>query len=308
VFSVIRSRGQAAAIRALGATTTDIWGPARQDAVGAGRVDGFEMHYKLWSLVIAPSAVPYVAANVNLWPETAVLLANPHRLSSLSDSQQRWLQQAAADAAARSTQLYSNEAPLVRALCRRRARFTDASAADLAALRRAFDPVYAHLADDATVKNLISRIEELKRQTRLEPTPAIPARCAGRSRVPSSQKGGQTNAGVLNGVYRITLTDPELRAAGPPAAFSRPSFGGLITLTLRNGTYRFRPRTPPACTGTYTVDGNRVRLRANPKTYCQGVVTARWSLVAGRLHLHVIASTDPYDQVVWGSKPWQRIG
>src|SRR5205085_10201116 len=72
-FSVIRSNEHAAAIRALGAVTTDIWGSARQDAVGAGRVDGFEMHYKLWSFVIAPSAIPYVAANVNLWPETAAL-------------------------------------------------------------------------------------------------------------------------------------------------------------------------------------------------------------------------------------------
>ncbi len=308
LFSVIRSNEQAAAIRALGAATTDIWGSARQDAVGVGRVDGFEMHYKLWSFVIAPSAIPYVAANVNLWPETAVLLANPRRLSSLSDSQQRWLQQAAAEAAARSTQLYSNEAPLIQVLCRRRARFAQASAADLAALRRAFDPVYTHLARDATVKKLIGRIEELKRQTRPEPTPAIPARCTGRSPAPASSAAAQTNASVLNGVYRITLTDPELRAAGPPAAFSRPSFGGLITLTLRNGAYRFQPRTPPACTGSYAVDGDRVRFRVNPKTYCQGVVTARWSLAAGRLHLHVIASTNPYDQVVWGSKPWQRIG
>jgi hypothetical protein len=41
----------------------------------------------------------------------------------------------------------------------------------------------------------------------------------------------------------------------PPSSypFSRPSFGGLITLTLRNGAYRFRPRTPPACIGSYVV-------------------------------------------------------
>ena len=118
-FSVIRSRGQIAAIRALGARTTDIWGPARQDAVGRGSVNGFEMNYYLWSLVIDPSVVPYVAANVNLWPETIALLANPHRLSGLSKSQQGWLRRAAADAAVHSTGVFQHETRLVRSLCNR---------------------------------------------------------------------------------------------------------------------------------------------------------------------------------------------
>lgn len=43
-------------------------------AVGEHRVDGFEKHYFLWDLVNDPAAAPYVAANVNLWPETVALL------------------------------------------------------------------------------------------------------------------------------------------------------------------------------------------------------------------------------------------
>jgi TRAP-type transport system periplasmic protein len=308
-FSVIRSRGQTAAIRALGARTTDIWGSARQDAAGEGKVDGFEMHYFLWSLVIDPSVVPYVAANVNLWPETVALLANPDRLSKLSRSQREWLDQAATEAAARSTSLFADESRLVASLCSQGARFNDASADDLAALSGAFAPTYATLERDPQTKDFIERIEKLKATTRPEAAASIPPRCAGPAPRPPAPAAGQTDSSVLNGVYRVTLTDTELKAAGSVAAFSRPSYGGLITLTLRNGRYRFQPGTPPKCAGTYTVSGSTIRFRFRPAaTYCQGVVTARWSLAGGQLRLHVVSSTNPYDQVVWGGKPWRKIG
>jgi TRAP-type C4-dicarboxylate transport system substrate-binding protein len=307
-FSVIRSRGQTLAIRALGAETTDVWGSGRQDAVAQHRVDGFEMHYYLWNFVIEPSVVPYVAANVNLWPETAALLMNPHRLSKLSDSQQRWLRQAAADAARRSTSLFENEQPIMTSLCRQGARFTNASPADLAALRQTFATVYAILGRDAQTKAYIARIEELKRNTRAERSPSIAPRCTGRLHTRPATAPARNDPAVLNGVYRLTLTDAELEAAGPPAAHSRPSFGGVITLTLRDGSYRFQPRTPPECTGTYAVSANTVRFRVHPASYCQGVVTARWSLAGAQLRLRVLSSTNPYDKVVWGAKPWKNIG
>jgi TRAP-type C4-dicarboxylate transport system substrate-binding protein len=309
-FSVIRSRGQSAAIRTLGAQTTDIWGSARQDAAGEGKVDGFEMHYFLWSLVIDPSVVPYVAANVNLWPETAALLANPDRLSKLSRPQREWLDQAATEAAARSTSLFDDEGRLVASLCRQGARFNNASASDLTALRGAFAPTYATLERDPQTKDFINRIEKLKAKTHPEAAATIPPRCAGLAPAPPrTPAAGQRDPSVLNGVYRVTLTDTELKAAGPVAAFSRPSYGGLITLTLRDGSYRFQPGTPPVCTGTYTVSGSTVRFRFRPAaTYCQGVVTARWSRAGGQLRLHVVSSTNPYDQVVWGGKPWRKIG
>ncbi len=306
-FAAFRSRGQAEAIQALGAHTTDIWGSALQDAVGAHKVDGFEKHYFLWGLVIDPGAVPYVAANVNLWPETVALLANPERLSRLSDTQQGWLRKAAVDAASRSTSLFAREQPQIVRLCKEGARFTNASPADLAAMRRAFAPVYASLERDPQTRDFIVRIEQLKRKTAREPAPSIPPRCAGPAHARSEPAAARINPAVLNGVYRLALTDDEVRATGPPAAFSRPSYG-VITLTLRNGRYRFHPRTPPECTGTYALSANTVRFRFHPAAYCQGVVIARWSLDGGRLGLRVVSSTNPYDSVVWGGKPWEKIG
>jgi len=307
-FAAFRSRGQAAAIHALGARTTDIWGAALQDAVAAHKVDGFEKHYFLWDLVIDPRAVPYVAANVNLWPETVALIANPARLSKLTDAQQGWLRDAAADAAVRSTGYFADEAPHIARLCREGARFTNASQGELASMRRGFAAVYASLERDRETKRFIARIERLKRKTPAEGAPSIPARCAGAAHIATTPTAGRSNPVVLNGVYRVTLSDTELEAAGPVAAFSRPSYGGVITLTLRDGAFQFEPRTPPKCNGTYAVSGREVRFRFHPGTFCQGVVTARWVRTRGALRLRVVSSTNPYDHVVWGGKVWKRIG
>jgi TRAP-type C4-dicarboxylate transport system substrate-binding protein len=307
-FAVFRSRGQTEAIRALGARTTDVWGPALQDAVAQHRVDGFEKHYFIWDFVIYPGVVPYAAANVSLWPETAALLANPHRLAGLTEAQRSWLGQAAADAAARSTALFENEAPQIVRLCKEGARFRDASSADLAALRRAFAPVYASLEQDPRTKELIGRIEELKRTTHREPEAVIPPSCGGQAPGEPAATAARTDPTVLNGVYRVTWTDRELAAIGPVAKFARPSYGGVITLAMHDGRYRFQPGTPPACTGTYTVSASTVRFRVDAATYCQGVVTARWSFVGGQLVLDVISATNPYDQIIWGRKPWREIG
>ena len=54
--------------------------------------------------------------------------------------------------------------------------FANASDADLASLRRAFDPVYVRLAQDAQTKTFIQQIEELKRLTPSRPQ-TIPAGC-----------------------------------------------------------------------------------------------------------------------------------
>jgi len=258
--------------------------------------------------VIYPGAVPYAAANVGLWPETALLFANPARLGKLSGEQRRWLRQAAADAAARSTDLYANEEPQIVRLCGEGARFRNASSSDLAALRHAFGRVYASLESDAGTRRFVARIEQLKRRTPAEATAAIPPGCAGRAPAPPAAANVLDDPSVLDGVYRVTWTDAELAALAPPAKLSRPSFGGLITLTLHDGSYRFQPGTPPTCTGTYSVSGSTVRFRVRTATYCQGVVTARWSFAGNALRLHVLSSTNPYDQLVWGRKPWHEIG
>jgi TRAP-type C4-dicarboxylate transport system substrate-binding protein len=307
-FGVFRSAGAAAAVRALGARPTNVWGGALQDAVAEHAIDGFEKHYLIWDLVIDPAAARYVTTNVNLWPETTALLANTARLARLDDEQRGWLARAASDAAVRSTSLFADESSAVRRLCGEGARFATASGAQLAALRRALAPAYSRLERNPQTRDLIGRIAGMKAGTLAARPAAIPPGCTRGAPVAPAASGAETTADALDGVYRIRLTDRELTAAGPIAAFSRPSFGGLITLALHRGRFRFRPRTPPECTGRYGfAAGGIVRFRVEPRSFCQGVVTARYRLAGGSLRLHVIASTNPYDAVVWGGKPWRRI-
>ncbi len=86
-FQTLPSDGHTDAVRALDATPAT-FSPAGPDHdLDAGLVQAFDKNLLIYALNGTAPRAPYVGANVNLWPETAVLLANPHRLMSLSQSQ-----------------------------------------------------------------------------------------------------------------------------------------------------------------------------------------------------------------------------
>ena len=76
-----------------------------------------------------------MTANVNLWPHTVALIANPDTLADLTPTQRGWIDRAGAEAASRSTDLTDDDAELLLELCAGGARFANASDADLAAMR-----------------------------------------------------------------------------------------------------------------------------------------------------------------------------
>jgi len=41
---------------------------------------------------------------------------------------------------------------------------------------------------------------------------------------------------------------------------------------------------------------------------CSGSFEAMWSLEDNELHLHVLRAGDPGDVVLFGGKPWRKIG
>ena len=116
-----RSMAQVNAINALGATAVELGqgpgGPSRNEALAAGEIDAFEIFLGAWLLSTDVARAPHVTANVNLWPTTAALLANPDRLSRLTTDQRSWLTTAAADAAAWSAQNANQDSLLVGQAC-----------------------------------------------------------------------------------------------------------------------------------------------------------------------------------------------
>lgn len=178
-FGTSRSNVQEQAIRALGATPVEAFGPFRRHDLDTGAIQGFELDVRRYANLRLEGRAPFVATNVALWPEFDVLFASPGLLSSLSDQQRGWLERAAGDAAKDSVNLVGDDATHVRQACAAGSRFVSATPANLAALRRTLSVVYRAMERDARTKSFIAQIQQLKKATPPGPAPDMPASCIG---------------------------------------------------------------------------------------------------------------------------------
>jgi TRAP-type transport system periplasmic protein len=318
-FATIRSNGESEAIQALGARSTDLWGDPLLQAFDDGTIQGRELG--LYSYVATNlEQVPYVTANVNLWPETLVLLANPHLLSTLTDQQREWLQRAAQEAAGGSTGLVDNDADNVKLACQNGGRVANASDADLAWLRQSFAPVYADLEQDPETKNYIAAIEQLKGTMPLDPPLDIPPGCSG-----PPPKGSADD--VVAGTWQTAqLTESEIVqafvAAGGSEKDGHELFSGMregsttyavITLQFQAGLFKqFQSggdgKLLEGSRGTYQIAGDDTITM----TGCQDFQLYRFDLNGDTLRFYVVTpcSTEnaPYETTLFASFPMTRTG
>ncbi|HET6193024.1 MAG TPA: hypothetical protein VFE59_39180, partial [Trebonia sp.] len=268
-------------------------------------LQGFDLNLVYYHQLARESAAPYITANVNMWPRTVALFANPGRLAKLSASQRRLVAQAAADAAVHSTGLFQDEGPVVRDVCQSGGRFADASAADLQALRGRFAPVYASLEADPQTKVMIGQITALKRSTMAGPTVAIPAGCTGPA--PGQQASGTAVTSKLNGTYRWTMTARD-GTTTTPEVNSEMLYPSTFTATLRDGRWTLRHSGAEVQTDnsgdTYTVQGNRIKFH-----WTDGFLTFTYSVDGqGNLHLTAVPPVRLDDKFVFTTHPWTKIG
>jgi TRAP-type transport system periplasmic protein len=301
-FGTLRSDGQAVAIRALGATPVHIFGAEREEALGKGTIQGFELSIWLSSNPKWPPLAPYVTTNVNLWPQMDVLLANPARLDALMGKQRGWLEETARDAEGRSAALANKDAQALRVACESGARFAEASDADLAALEAAFGPVYATLRQHAETKAFVERIQALKESTSPEPGLSIPSNCTGKA--PEQAADGTESApAYLNGSYRYVLTKEDARKARDPEAEVAHAYPQVNTVTLEDG--HLEGGCFGADGGAYSVDDDRITFDSveyDPN------VTVTFSVDGeGNLHLTPVAPIDPGTAFQCFYKPWTKI-
>jgi hypothetical protein len=161
----------------LGAAPVAAFGPYLGHDLDSGQIRGFELDVQRYIGLGLEARAPYVTANMVLWPQFDVLFAHPARLASLTAQQRTWLQQAAEAATRDSVRLASDNATSIGQACALGARFVNASAADLAALRRSLPVVYQHLDSNPETRTFIQRIQRLKESTPAGPVPHIPAGC-----------------------------------------------------------------------------------------------------------------------------------
>jgi TRAP-type C4-dicarboxylate transport system substrate-binding protein len=177
-FSTYLSETQIDAIRGLGATPKVAFGSFRWQGLTSGQIQGYEFNLLAYNSNSAWAYPPRdITANVTLWPEMLLIVANPDRLATLTPRQRGWLEQAAREASARSIGLIETETGLTKALCSHGVRFANASEADLAALRQAFASVYARLEKDPQTRTFIDEIQALKRSISAEAPLTIPSGC-----------------------------------------------------------------------------------------------------------------------------------
>jgi TRAP-type C4-dicarboxylate transport system substrate-binding protein len=300
-FATFRSEGQTEAIQALAASPTQVIGDARDQALEDGSIHGFESGLLAYRLNGQEPAAPYVAANVNLWPQTLAVFGNPDAIALLTDEQRGWLEQAADDAAQRSTALVDTDALSIEKSCEAGARFALASETELGALHEAFDPVYAALEQDAQTKGYIERIRALKGSTPAGPTLAIPSNCTGKA-PEQANEGTGTEPAHLNGTYRFEITLDEAKKADE--VDPEDTYPIVDTMVLEDG------HLEGGCFGsggaTYSVEDDRITFHSVEYDETTTVTFTRDE--HGNLHLTPVPPIDPGAAWQCFSQVWTKIG
>jgi TRAP-type C4-dicarboxylate transport system substrate-binding protein len=309
-FGTYKSEVQTQAIRSLGATPMEAFGTARAQALQDGKLQAFELNLLLYGLNALEDDAPYVTANVNLWPWTEVLFANPGRLAALTGQQRGWLQQAAADAVGSSVGLADRDARHLTLMCKSGARFANASGADLGGLGKAVAPVYAKLRDNSETKAFIEEIQALKRSTPAGAALGIPAGCTGKA--PSRPTGDTGTAPAdLNGIYRWTMTKQDALASTTEDKSPEhlATFPWMFTMTLDDGRWTLSHREAGQVftdgADTYTLKGDRLSF-----TWSRVGMVLTFTVAVdgkGNLHLRPVQPMSVGDQFVWATHPWTRI-
>jgi len=298
---VNESRASDAVIRALGATPVHA-GNAGLD-YQALRLDGDEASFARMPTGAVGSA------NVVLFPKTLTLFAGQRAFGRLTKEQRGILRRAAAQTLAGAVnypvaQSIRFESELVRQWCASPARTGVAALAtpdQLAALRRAAQPVVESLQRDETTRTFITRIRELARA--LPPAPPITAPTSCLVSPKSAQRSAATTRPSVNldGTYRWVLTAALARAAGQTPGNELPE---VKTVVLRNGTWTFAGPSPDK--GTFRVVGDRIDFTRPRLPVVDSFTFTRDP--DGTLHLKPVLPMDPGDQFVWSAASWRRIG
>jgi TRAP-type C4-dicarboxylate transport system substrate-binding protein len=248
---------------------------------------------------------PWLAANATLWPRTAVLVGNPQRLRALGARERAWVTEAARQAATYSTTQDGDDARTLSELCAGGVRVTEMPRGALARLRQAWQPVYRQLEARPDARAALREIRRLRAQapaaTPLRPAPG----CSPPSPVDDAARGVRST--VPDGVYRVQVTDADLRAVGANRAGDRT---GTATLTLSGGRWRLVFTEPGRSvrTGTYAGTALRTAWATDGSTRDEAYLSIAVR-DDGALAFHVgSASNLATTQAIYASHTWRRIG
>lgn len=293
--SAVTSRSLAA----LGATPVD----STFEGASMAGFDGLEQQVESISGNEYDTPGTSITANANLWPRPIALFANAAAFDRLPASIRQLLHHAAAaslPAASRAQAAAGKEGRTL--LCGRgKVRFVTATPAQLAQLRRAFEPVYAWLRRDAAAASALSRIETMRSGLEGAVAKEAPS-CPKAVRSPKS-----TAASAMDGIWRTTVKKSDLAAS--PLLYDQDEVNdgnwGTLTLAFVRGAFtasQVNPVSRGVQTGSFSVTGDALTLRQDNGE----VFTLRWSVYRNVLTLRrdVALGVAPTPLIL---KPWTKV-
>ena len=170
----------AAMLDALGAKAVSLAsGPEVIAALKSGTIDGAVT--ATWFVLLNGyyAAAKYLTTNLVFFPLVRSVGINEQAFRALTPAQRSILTKAGAEMTQASfVGLRARDLQLLRILCADGVKVATSTPAQLTALRRAEQPVYASLDTNRVTASRIAKIEALKKKTKPTRPPAIPAGCA----------------------------------------------------------------------------------------------------------------------------------
>jgi TRAP-type C4-dicarboxylate transport system substrate-binding protein len=169
-----------AILEALGGKAAAIAsGPPLFEALRTGTVDGAATSISFVLLNGYYDAAKYLTLNLVFFPRVDSIAINEEAFEALAPTERSILQKAATETTRESfVGLRTRDQLQLRLLCRVGVKAVTSTAAQLAALRRAEQPVYKALNSHPATRASIAKIQALKRKTKPTPPLTIPAGCA----------------------------------------------------------------------------------------------------------------------------------
>jgi TRAP-type C4-dicarboxylate transport system substrate-binding protein len=157
---------------------------------------------------ITGDKVPFVTANVVLWPKLPVLSISEKRWDTLSDQQRAWITAAANDAVKDSLGRDYDESTMAKELCDQGVRLVVAGDAQIAAMNGALKPIVDSIAADPVTGPLLAGIRQATDANPGVEDPDVPADCRNPDIAAEASPGiPQTDAPIPNGTYRLAAAD-----------------------------------------------------------------------------------------------------
>lgn len=299
--------GAARVFQAIGADTLKIegsFGPAVMD----GTVHGADSAFARSGTLPVPGVF---TSDITTVARFGVIVANSAWFAGLSAAQQDAIRAAAREAGEIVRRERTTEAEAAADFCALGGTVVHADLGALEDMRAAAEPLARSLKEDPTVRDLVSQIETLHKDT---PATRPPPEC--RPAAPSAplpRDAGATTE-FPEGSFRAVLTEQDFLERGVDTMTAR-NHAGTWTLTFRDGLV-----LDIDCAGsTYTVANGRISIVLGTGDPGCGTIpggelfSARWRFDGSVLRFTDIgpgvsgAGSQTFSEVLWGSQDWVKI-